>query len=312
MYNDYGKIIIPFSGSKETYELPKGYWRFELWGAASGSSNYKGQSPDIGLGAYVSGELSLYHSLVINCYVGGKGGNNQGQGKGGTKGFNGGSEGGNDNINYDCGSGGSGGATDVRLSDDLSSRIIVAGGGGSPGCHNTLGGAGGSGGTISGNNGSSNKAGTIMGGKGGYINVGSSFGDGQKGADGNEAGGSGGGGYFGGEGGNGSGSGGGGSGGGGGSSYASGCNGCVTLLTNNVLGKNIHPSSLIFHNITMIAGNETSFPTFTHSTVNYIPHNEDGLIVITKLWDIFIYTCKHSFINQKFFRLLLFITIYLK
>ena len=297
MFNEYGKIIIPYSGDKEIVKLSKGYWRFELWGAASGSSFYREQTANIGLGAYVSGELSLYHPLILYCYVGGKGGDNQGE-KGGTAGFNGGSVGGNDDVNNNCGSGWSGGATDVRLEDDLYSRIIVAGGGGSPGCASWSS-DGGHGGTISGINGSPNKAATVEGGKGGYISIDSLFGIGEKGTDGNEAAGSGGGGYFAGEGGVSAPAGGAG-GGGGGSSYASGCDGCKTLLKTSKLGTNVHPSLIIFHNISMVSGNETTIPTFTHSQIDYASHSEHGLIVITKLWDIYIHTCEHHFIHHIF------------
>ena len=297
MINVSGMLIILYSGHKEIIELSKGYWRFELWGAASGSSPYGDISPKRGLGAFVSGELSLYHPLNLYCYVGGVGEDNHPE-KAGTAGFNGGCDGANDDTgDPNCFSGGSGGATDVRLvEDDLYSRIIVAGGGGSPGC-SEYSGDGGSGGTISGINGS-NPVGTGIGGKGGYISIDSPFGNGTKGTDGNEAAGSGGGGYFAGEGGT-SGVSNGGGGGGGGSSYVSGCEGCKTLLSNGQLGTNVHPSSLIFHNITMISGNETTIPTFEHSEIKYTPHSKHGLIVITKLWDIKIF---HSY-NQHFFNL---------
>ena len=299
MIKDYNRIIIPYSGHYEKIVISKGGYRFELWGAASGLSNIQIYgSPDKGLGAYVSGDISLYHNYVLYAYVGGKGGNNIG-GTGGSAGFNGGCSGANDNINLDCGSGGSGGASDIRLHEnDLYSRIIVAGGGGSPGCYKGYGGNGGHGGGISGIDGYPNEGGTIEGGRGGYISENSLFGNGQRGREGNDAGGSGGGGYFAGYGGDSTAEGGGSGGGGGGSSYASGCKSCRTLISEGVLSDSVHPSFLHFNNILMISGNETSIPKLPYSSLNYEPHSEHGLIIITKLWDIYIQTCKPHQRNQ--------------
>ena len=238
----------------------------------------------------------MHHPLKLYAYVGGKGGeNNIPAGSGGTAGFNGGARGGDDSGKPDCGAGGSGGASDVRIyENNLYSRIIVAGGGGSPGCYGLYSGDGGSGGGISGIDGSSNIDNKNIGGKGGSIGISSLFGNGEKGEDGTEAAGSGGGGYFAGYGGKASTTGAGG--GGGGSSYVSGFIGCKTLLDDNTLGNHIHPSSLVFTDIVMIPGNETNIPTVDYSQVDYVPHSDNGLIVITKLWDIDV-TCKHKLIN---------------
>ena len=311
MVDEFQKIVVPYSGTYKKIELSKGTWRFELWGVGSGSSYLQNQSPSRGLGAYVSGDIALTHDITIYCYVGGKGGDNQ---SGGIQGFNGGSKGADDLVNYDCGSGASGGATDIRLKvDDFYSRIIVAGGGGSPGCYSQLSGAGGSGGSIFGINGSSNIQKTRSGGRGGYISINSVFGYGSKGCDGNEAAGSGGGGYFAGYGGESNNDGNvGGGGGGGGSSYVSGCNGCKTLIREQVLGTNRYSSSYHFHNIVMLPGNDETIPIVKHTTINYTPHSDSGLIIITKLSNPLFSSCQQQFDKNHFFSLFCFITICFK
>ena len=272
-----------FSYVGESYHiinLPKGDWYFELWGAGSGLSAFEGESPNPGLGAYVSGVLKLSNSQTLYGYVGGRGGDNTPDA--GTGGYNGGAQGGRDTRNQDCGSGGGGGATDIRLEpDNLYSRIIVAGGGGSPGCY-IQGGSGGSGGTIYGNDGSPNSIGKALGGSGGDFAKIEMFGKGQNGYPGTEAGGSGGGGYFGGYGGESQNVGNtGGAGGGGGSSYVSGCTGCQTLEQSGSLGSSKHSSGLFFTSITMIGGNETMI-TYVTENLKYRPHYEHGLIKITR------------------------------
>ena len=289
---DY-RIIFKFTGECEKIELYPGRWKFELWGAGSGKSKYKEDSLETGKGAYVKGELLLNKEETFYCCVGGRGGDNV-NGNGGTAGFNGGAPGADDTGNpddlddkgsFDCGSGGGGGASDVRLKqEDLYSRIIVAGGGGSPGCYNAKSGIGGSGGTLNGIDGGPREDQSETIGKGGFISESSLFGNGTMGEKGNEAAGSGGGGYFAGYGGkydidDNQGAGG----GGGGSSYVSGCDGCRTLLPYNELGDKIYPSFLIFENITMIAGNESFIPQVSYECINYKPHEDDGLIIITNL-----------------------------
>ena len=294
------QIILNYTGSSKTLNLSKGYWKFELWGAGSGYSSFNNTedpgSPEPGLGAYVSGVLHIKENTVFHANVGGQGTNNtvnttnsKPYGAPGKGGFNGGIDGAEDTWNWDCASGGSGGATDIRIDDNgLYSRIIVAGGGGSPGCNMGHGGYGGSGGTIEGIDGGKGE-GTP--GRGGHYNESNLlFGDGQKGEPGNGACGSGGGGYFGGYGGiivqygddgnittDGHGGG-----GGGGSSYVSGCTGCITLRSDNTTADNYYSSDYVFNDIVMIAGNETNIPTF--NDVDYIPHVNHGLIVITRLY----------------------------
>ena len=266
--------------SYHTINLPKGDWYFELWGAGSGLSAYQGESPSPGLGAYVSGVLEVSSPRTFYGFVGGRGGDNTPDA--GTGGYNGGAQGIDDTTNHDCGSGGGGGATDIRLDpDNPYSRIIVAGGGGSPGCYKT-GGSGGSGGKIHGYDGSPNSIGSALGGHGGNFENYALFGNGQSGTGGDEGSGSGGGGYFGGYGGETKDLGySGGGGGGGGSSYVSGCFGCQTLEESGSLVGSKHPSGLFFTSITMIGGNETMIISVPQS-LTYHPHFEHGLIKITR------------------------------
>ena len=266
--------------------LPKGRWLFELWGARGGLSLFEGESSDPGLGAYVSGIINIKESTTVYGYVGGKG-SNSGEKSFGVGGYNGGANGANDIIDENCLSGGGGGATDIRLQiDDLYSRIIVAAGGGSPGCNR--GGKGGSGGTILGKNGENNTiySTLFLGGKGADNENLELFGRGEEGLPGNEAGGSGGGGYFGGYGG------GqslnsttipGGGGGGGGSSYASGCIGCKTIYKDNSTHGSLHYSGYAFNYIQMISGDD-SIPIYENSEISYTPYKDHGLIRISRYY----------------------------
>ena len=286
-------VIFPYIG--EVYHnisIPQGIWKFELWGAASGYTIYPTtkHTPDIGLGAYVSGIINLKKNVIWYGYVGGQGKNgsnvkNSERGaEGGIGGYNGGGQGGSDYTNNDCSASGGGGATDMRITpNNLYSRIIVAGGGGSPGCNKYEGySAGGSGGKIYGENGFEGQSG-IPGGNGGDFTI-ELFGNGEDGDNGDEGGGAGGGGYFGGHAGTprttqkkvGSG------GGGGGSSYVSGCISCKTLDENNNYVGSIHPSRYYFHNIEMRSGNESIVP-FGGDLVSYPPHTTNGCIKITKI-----------------------------
>ena len=111
-------------GKCEKFTLPKGIYKFELWGANGGSIN-----TTTVYGGYSSGIIALPEKQEFYACVGGKGLCNPDESKC-LGGFNGG---GNGSIagttsNYGCGGGG---ATDVRKDlDSLDSRIIVAGGSG--------------------------------------------------------------------------------------------------------------------------------------------------------------------------------------
>ena len=310
-----GCFILTFGGNfNYFFTLNSGLWQFELWGAASGYSylDYKGkkQSPERGLGSYVSGLLLLKEKKLFYGYVGGRGGDNTPLA--GTAGFNGGVVGAPD-PNDDCESGGSGGATDIRLiEDDLYSRIIVAGGGGSPGC-SSMSGKGGSGGTFQGIAGLYSNDKKNKGGKGADFNK-SIFGEGTIGQEGNCGAGSGGGGYFGGYGGHvlnkltaGTGAGG----GGGGSSYISGIKGCKTLYENDQLIEGNHYSGFYFTKTQMISG-DSEMPLEINKNYNLDCHISSGCIKITNIYNsssIFkTFICKD--LKKRYFIVFILILIY--
>jgi len=190
---------------------------FDVLGAQGGRLGGKGGS--------VSGDFAVIPSLLY-VYVGGMGSSSNGA----PGGFNGGGASGNGHG--DQGSGG--GASDLRISQNLSDRVVVAGGGGGTG--GWIGGAGGPGGlTIASTGVKGSPSGTAGGGgtqaAGGIAGLGATSGNGTAGAlgtggvggNGGIAGGGGGGGGFYGGGGGGADSVSGGSdgaGGGGGSSFA--------------------------------------------------------------------------------------------
>lgn len=190
---------------------------FDVLGAQGGRVGGKGGS--------VSGEFAVIPSS-LHVYVGGMGSSSNGA----PGGFNGGGASGNGHG--DQGSGG--GASDLRISPNLSDRVVVAGGGGGTG--GWIGGAGGPGGlTIASSGTKGSPSGTAGGGgtqlSGGVAGLGVTTGNGTAGTlalggiGGNGAvagGGGGGGGFYGGGGGGSDGVSGGldGAGGGGGSSFA--------------------------------------------------------------------------------------------
>ena len=131
-------------------KLKPGFYLFECYGAQGGTGllNAEKTYPG-GKGAYTSGFLNLYEEKTFFLYIGGKGqdGVNDTTHKA-PGGWNGGGRAGND-IRDNDGSGGGGGATDIRLlkgkwdeSTSLRSRIMVAAGG-SGSASGTYGGPGG-------------------------------------------------------------------------------------------------------------------------------------------------------------------------
>ena len=104
-----------YNGSYREFTIPKtGIYNIELWGAEGGNNGYAG-----GRGGYASGKVKLVKGKKIYIYVG-ESGNSQKD----HAAFNGGG--------LLPNAFGGGGATDVRLTaDDLLTRFIVAGGGGS-------------------------------------------------------------------------------------------------------------------------------------------------------------------------------------
>lgn len=120
---------ITFQGSSETYEVGvTGKYLIKLWGASGG-----GNSSMSGKGGYTEGYVNLNAGDILYFYVGGQGQMSTNGAKA-NGGFNGGGDSGVSTSNF-AGSGG--GATDVRLNgNQLSNRILVAGGGGGAGSVN--------------------------------------------------------------------------------------------------------------------------------------------------------------------------------
>ena len=224
--------VYEFRESCEPYKisLSKGSYLVELWGASGGLNDFAdNQLNEGGYGGYTSGILTLNKTTTFYLYIGGEGQKSIKTSTIPSLSCNGGGAGGlGENPSYITGGSG-GGATDMRVSTDLGSRIMVAGGGGGTG-HRFL---GGNGGGLVGGDGMVAK--TSISSKGGTQTTGYALGTGQNGRDapndnsgttGREGGGGGGGGYYGGY-----------SsqaigaytnaGGGGGSSYISGHDGCI-------------------------------------------------------------------------------------
>ena len=196
-FGDQCTVTFSFTGTTEQLTLPPNATnvRFEAFGAQGGKSG--------GAGGSVSGRFNEVPSIIY-VTVGGAGGSNT-FAEGGFNG--GGTSGGSAGVE-----GSGGGASDIRTGIELSSRIVVAGGGGGRG--SGLGAAGGAGGGLVGLSGRTGQAtggsggSQIAGGVGGVPN-----GDGTPGTEGQlgvggsggfgplHGGGGGGGGYYGGGGG---------------------------------------------------------------------------------------------------------------
>lgn len=119
-------LYFGYTGKLQPVLLKKGKYMIEAWGAEGGSSaNVVG-------GAYVKGTLDLDSDTTIYVNVGGTPKDHKG-------GYNGGGTGASDNSNttyeingkvYKVLGYGGGGATDVRITTDPKSRILIAGGAG--------------------------------------------------------------------------------------------------------------------------------------------------------------------------------------
>ena len=116
--------IFKYKDTCEPYEisLSKGSFFIELWGAQGGNSGVGGRP---GYGGYTSGVLTLSKPETFLLIVGGKG-QNTSKTDASTNSCNGGGAGGT-SSSFSIGAGG-GGATDLRVSFSLDSRIMVAGG----------------------------------------------------------------------------------------------------------------------------------------------------------------------------------------
>ena len=132
MVTDFG-----YTGGVQSWTAPiSGTYRIEAYGAQGGRGNNRGSSTAVGgYGAYVCGDVHLTGGTTLYIYVGGAGsdarctgGNNNSNIAGGNGGWNGGGHGSNNSDGQ--GNGGGGGATDIRYGGDLSTRILVAAGGG--------------------------------------------------------------------------------------------------------------------------------------------------------------------------------------
>lgn len=243
--DDYGAVTGPvtfyaiyyqsdymYTGYAQQFTAPiDGWYQVQCWGSKGGDDDtdgiYGNSNDGIGgRGAYTSGQLHLVRGSVLWVYVGQGGATNT---TGAGAGWNGG---GNPGSSGWSGSGG--GATDIRTvsgawNQNLTSRIMVAAGGGGAGNHADHGGYGGALIGGSGVNGGTGGTQTSAGRRGGFGYGGTATPDG----------GGGGGGWYGG------GSGDNDTGGGGGSSYISGYSGCETSWT-----------GYVFTDAQMIAGNQ--------------------------------------------------------
>lgn len=172
--NYNGSVMnFDYTGSVQTVTLAPGTYKLECWGAQGGNSNQSnGTYGNGGKGGYSTGILNVSTNTTIYITVGGQGQN----GVLNTRtagGFNGGGDGYGTN-NFGVGGGG-GGASDISLmspvfshssyfinnirdTNSLLSRIIVAGGGGSAGYDVSNNAAnGGAGGGTTGQDGLSNR-----------------------------------------------------------------------------------------------------------------------------------------------------------
>lgn len=172
--NYNGSVMnFDYTGSVQTVTLAPGTYKLECWGAQGGNSNQSnGTYGNGGKGGYSTGILNVSTNTTIYITVGGQGQN----GVFNTRtagGFNGGGDGYGTN-NFGVGGGG-GGASDISLmspvfshssyfinnirdTNSLLSRIIVAGGGGSAGYDVSNNAAnGGAGGGTTGQDGLSNR-----------------------------------------------------------------------------------------------------------------------------------------------------------
>ncbi len=172
--NSNGAVMnFDYTGSVQTATLTPGRYKLECWGAQGGNSNQSnGTYGNGGKGGYSTGILNVSTNTTIYITVGGQGQN----GVFNTRtagGFNGGGDG--YGTNYSGVGGGGGGASDISLmspvfshssyfinnirdTNSLLSRIIVAGGGGSAGYDVSNNAAnGGAGGGTTGQDGLSNR-----------------------------------------------------------------------------------------------------------------------------------------------------------
>lgn len=111
-----------YTSSRQLALLTPGQYTVECFGARGGNGYGKSVG---GLGGHITGTMTVTDTSVYQLYVG-----QAGQDGGDRReSFNGGAIGGDDYYGANEFGGAGGGATDIRLTSDLSTRIIVAGGG---------------------------------------------------------------------------------------------------------------------------------------------------------------------------------------
>lgn len=297
--NYNGSVMnFDYTGSVQTATLAPGTYKLECWGAQGGNSNQSnGTYGNGGKGGYSTGILNVSTNTTIYITVGGQGQN----GVLNTRtagGFNGGGDG--YGTNKSGVGGGGGGASDISLmnpvfshssyfinnirdTNSLLSRIIVAGGGGSAGYNVSNNAAnGGAGGGTTGQDGLSNRVYHGTGGKQTTFGTGGSseepnrysvqakFGCGASASNSTDVAPGGGGGWYG--------------GGlhcdsaGGGSGYV-----YTSATASNYPSGCLLNSTYYLSNAQTIAGNQ-SFPSPTGSTET--GHSGNGYVRITKLTDV--------------------------
>jgi Glycine rich protein/HYR domain/Secretion system C-terminal sorting domain len=130
--------VFNFTGTVQSFVVPPGVTSVTIktWGAQGGANWVN----NVNFGGYVQGTVAVTPGQTLYVYVGGQPTTTAG-------GFNGGGAG-------DGAGKGGGGGTDVRtISNDLNSRLVVAGGGGGAGYWSSLHIVGGVGGGLNGGNG---------------------------------------------------------------------------------------------------------------------------------------------------------------
>ncbi|MCH5155750.1 MAG: hypothetical protein J1F69_04010 [Clostridiales bacterium] len=126
-------LSYAYTGNYQSIQLPKGTYKFEVWGAKGGSKG----SNAAGSGGYAYGQINVTAATYYYIYCGGIGADSQDarDGSGESVAYAGGYNGGGNGSGV--GGPGGGGATDIRTTSGTAStassyntRIIVAAGGG--------------------------------------------------------------------------------------------------------------------------------------------------------------------------------------
>ena len=132
-------VSFTYTGDYYSWTVPSGVTSItvDAYGAQGGKSNYTGSSTSVpGTGGRVQATLTTTSGESLHIYVGGQGSTASVASNTSSPGWNGGGKGGQGNGTGYFGAGG-GGASDIRTAlGNLSSRILVAGGGGGTSCNN--------------------------------------------------------------------------------------------------------------------------------------------------------------------------------